>query len=60
MYLVGRGGCVLERRTLVEGIGVRNHLLQFKNLGNFVHPTLLMSFRRDTKSHWSLLSGIYA
>ena len=26
----------------------------------FVHPTLPMSFGRDIKSRWSLLSGVYA
>ena len=32
----------------------------FQSLGNFVHPTLPVSFRRDSKSCWSLLSGVYA
>ena len=27
----------------------------FRSLGNFVHPTLLVSFGRDTKSRWSKL-----
>ena len=44
-------------RASVEGTGVRNHPLLFRNLGNFIHPTLPMSFRRDTKSRCSLLSG---
>ena len=44
----------------VEGIGVQNHQLPFQNLGKFVHPTLLVSFGRDTKSCWSLLPGVYA
>ena len=44
----------------VEGTGVQNHLLPFQNLGKFVHPTLLVSFGRDTKSRWSLLPGVYA
>ena len=44
----------------VEGTGVQNHLLPFQNLGKFVHPALLVSFGRDTKSHWSLLPGVYA
>jgi len=38
----------------------RSHLKPFQNLGNFVHLTLPVSFRRDTKSRWSLLSGVYA
>ena len=45
---------------LVEGTGFQNHLLPFQNLGSFIHPTLPVSFRRDIKSRWSLLSGIYA
>ena len=32
----------------------------FQSLGNFFHPTLPVSFRRDGKSRWSLLSGVYA
>ena len=31
-----------------------------RNLGNFVHLTLPVSFGRDTKSRWSLLSSVYA
>ena len=37
-------------RLLVEGNGVRNHLLLFQNLSNFIHPTLPLSFGRDTKA----------
>ena len=72
---VGRGGRVLQRRTFGRGdrgskppvaerrtfrSKVQNHLLPFQNLGKFVHPTLLVSFGRDTKSRWSLLPGVYA
>ena len=42
-----------------RGPGFNNHLLPFQNLGNFVHPTLPVSFERDNKSHWSLLPGVY-
>ena len=28
--------------------------------GNFVHPTSLLSFGKDSKSCWSLLPGVYA
>ena len=28
----------------------------FRSLGNFVHPTLPVSFGRESKSRWSLLS----
>ena len=52
---------VAERRTFrSKGPGFKNHLLPFQNLGKFVHPTLLVSFGRDTKSRWSLLPGVYA
>ena len=44
----------------VGGTGVQNHLPPFQNLGNFIHPTLPVSFGRDTKSSWSLLPGVYA
>ena len=32
----------------------------FQNIDNFVTPHLPVSFGRDTKSRWSLLSGVYA
>ena len=38
----------------------RFRLPPFQNLGNFVHPTLPVYFRRDSKSRWSLLPGVYA
>ena len=39
----------------VEGTGVQNHLLPFRNLGNFVQPTLPVSYGRYTKSRiWCL------
>ena len=44
----------------IEGTVVQSHLLLFRNLGNFVYVTLPVSFGRDTKSRWSLLSGVYA
>ena len=43
----------------VEETGVQNHLMPFRRLGNFVHPTLPVAFGRDNKSRWSLLSGVY-
>ena len=51
---------MFESVCVFEGNGVQNHLLPFQNLCNFVHPTLPMSFGRDTKSRWSLLPGVYA
>ena len=44
----------------VEETGVSIHRLPFRNLYNFVHPTLPASFGRDSKSLWFLLSGVYA
>ncbi|KAI0211911.1 hypothetical protein LSAT2_003218 [Lamellibrachia satsuma] len=32
----------------------------FRSLDNFVHPTLSVSFGRDSKSRWSLLPDVYA
>ena len=53
MILVGRGGCGVGRmwdfRSWSWGPGVQNHLLMFQNLGNFVHPTLPVSFGKDNK-----------
>ena len=46
VFLVGRGG------GSVAGAPVRN-------LGEYVYPHCL-SFGRDIKSNWSLLSGFYA
>ena len=43
-----------------RGVVVQSHLPPFRNLGNFVHVSLPVSFGRDTKSRWSLLSGVYA
>ena len=31
-----------------------------RNFGNSVYPALPVSFGRDSKSRWSLLSGVYA
>ena len=36
------------------------HLSPFRSLGNFVQSTLPVSFGSDTKSRWSLLSGVCA
>ena len=44
----------------VEMIGVLVHTLPFRNVGNFVHPTLPASFGRDAKSRRFLLPGVYA
>ena len=52
---VGSGGGAVEGRTINQWDGV-----SIRNLGNFVHLILSESFERDTKSRWSLLSGVYA
>ena len=45
----------MERRTVNRGGGDLSHLPPFRKLGN-----LPVSFVRDTKSRWSILSGVYA
>ena len=47
-------------RLTIEWSRVRILLRPFGNFGNFLYPTLPVSFGRDTKSRWSLLSGVYA
>ena len=44
----------------IEETVVQSHLPPFRNLGNFFTPHLPVSFGKDTKSRWSLLSGVYA
>ena len=56
---MGSGGRAVERRTVNRGTVVQSHLPPFRNLGNFITPHLPVSLRRDTKSRWSLLSGVY-
>ena len=50
----------LHCTTLVKSPAFENNVLPSGNLDNFVHPTLPVSLGRDTKSRWSLLSGVYA
>ena len=66
---VGRGGSVwgavaqwLERATDNRVVAGWNPAEAVWKLGNFLYPwpTLPVSFGRDTKSRWSLLSGVYA
>ena len=47
-----------ERRTVNRATVVQRHLPPFRNLGNFVHPHLPVSFGRDSKSRWSILSRV--
>ena len=57
---VGCGGCVVEHWTFGQRDWGLKPLPPFRSLGNFVHLTLPVSFGRDSKSRWSLLSGVYA
>ena len=47
-------------RLIIEWSRVRIPLRPLGNFGNFLYPTLPVSFGRDTKRRWSLLSGVYA
>ena len=54
-------GAVVARNNAGLSVEVvQFHLPPFRNLSNFVHPVICLSFGRDTKSRWSLLSGVYA
>ena len=51
---------MLERRTFrSKGVGSKPPP-PFRSWDNFVYPTVPVSFGRDSKSRWSLLSGAYA
>ena len=54
MFAVGCSSSVVEQTLSLED------LLLFGILGNFIHPTLPVSFGRDIKSCWSRLPGVYA
>ena len=60
MYRVRSGGRAVEHRTVNRGDGGSIPPATVSKLSNFVHLTLPVSFGRDTKSQWSLLSGVYA
>ena len=53
-----RSSSVIERATDDREVPGSN--LTGAAIGNYVYPTFPVSFGRDTKSRWSLLSGIYA
>ena len=57
ILLMRSGDRAVASRTVHRG---DSGSIPFRNLGNFVHPHFLVSFGRDTKSRWSLLSGVYA
>ena len=56
------GGRVVERRTINRGDGgsFNPTCRRFETLTISFTPHLPVSFGRDTKSRWSLLSGVYA
>ena len=57
---MGRVGHVVKRRAFgQEDQGSKPPAAVLK-LGNFVQPTFPVSFGRDIKSRWSLLSGVCA
>ena len=47
-------------RTFPAGFDSHCGRLWVRNIGNSVNPSLPVSFGWDTKSRWSLLSGVYA
>ena len=58
--LVGSGGHVVERRTVNRGDGGSIPPAAVSKLSQFRSHHICLSFGGDTKSWWSLLSGVYA
>ena len=65
--LYGSTICVDYRTLQNKGAKYKSRLILLnhvvtphRSLGYFVHPTLPLSFGRDNKSRWSLLSSVYA
>ena len=54
------GSSVVRVRMTIEWSRVRILLALLGNFGNSFYPTLPVSFGRDSKSRWSLLSGLCA
>ena len=59
-WSVGCGGRVVERRAFGRRDRGSKPPPPFRSLDNFVHPTLPVSFGKDSKSRWFLLSGVCA
>ena len=59
---MGSGGRVVERRIVNRGDGGLIPSIAVSKLRQFLSPHLCLSVSsgRDTKSRWSLLSGVYA
>ena len=57
---VGSGGHAIERQTVNRGHGGSIPPAVVLKISEFCSPHICLSFGRDTKSRWSLLSGVYA
>ena len=57
---VGSGGRAVERQTLNRGDGDSIPPTAVLKFRQFHSPHIEETFGRDTKSRWSLLSGVYA
>ena len=57
---MGSGGCLVEHQTVNRGDGGSIPPTAVSKLRQFCSPHIYMSFGRDNKSRWSLLSGVYA
>ena len=56
---MGSGGHTVERRTVNRGDGGSIPPTDVSKLRQFLHPTFAC-LSEETKSRWSLLSGVYA
>ena len=50
----------VDQLVALRGRVFESHWCHLETFGNFFYPTLPMYFRRDTKSRWSFLFGVYA
>ena len=57
---MGHGSRVVDSRAFGRRDRGSKPPPPFQSFGNFVYPTLPVSFGRDSKNRWSLLSGVYA
>ena len=60
MSVMGCGGCVVDHNNFVREDQGLNQPAAVSKLGQYFHPILPVTFRRDTKSCWFLLPGVYA
>ena len=59
MYM-GSGGRTVERRTVNRGDGGSIPPTAVSKLRQFCLPHICLCLSEETKSQWSLLSGVYA